>query len=382
MVGPRSRRLPRPPSRRPSARRLGQPGRHLDRAPEGGRLVLGLLELLLRDGAGDDPGAGVDVRLAVLEDRAPDGDRRVEVAVVAEVADGAAVQAAPLPFGRGDELHRPDLGRARQRAGREDRPQRVERVELRPEPRLDVRHEVEDVAVALDLHVLADGDRPGARHAPEVVAPEVDEHHVLGPLLRVALELLGQERVLAGVGATRPGAGDRVGRQAVALDLEEQLGRGADDLEGRRPDEEQVRARVDPAERPVEADPVERDTGRGVGRQLERLAPGEDDLDRLAGRDRVLGDLDRVDVLVAPEARLDRPPEPRRADAPASRRATGPASRSSRRRSGARSARAPRRSPPRRSGSDPRGRAPRCAARRSPTACGSGGRRRGRGRSR
>ena len=74
---------------------------------------------------------------------------------------------------------------------------------------------------------------PGRRDPPEVVAPEVDEHHVLGALLRVALELLGEQGVLAGVGAARPRAGDRVGRQPVALDLEEQLRRGADDLEGR-----------------------------------------------------------------------------------------------------------------------------------------------------
>ena len=131
---------------------------------------------------------------------------------------------------------------------------------------------------------------------------------MLGALLRIALELLGEQRVLAGVGAARPGAGDRVGRQPVALDLEQELGRRADDLEDGRPDEEQVRARVDPAERPVEPDPVERRAGRRVGRQVERLAPGEDDLDRLAGRDRVLGDLDGVDVLVAAEARLDRSP--------------------------------------------------------------------------
>ena len=84
---------------------------------------------------------------------------------------------------------------------------------------------------------------PGRATRPEVVAPEVDEHHVLGALLRVALELLGEQRVLARVGAARPRAGDRVGRQPVALDLEEQLRRRADDLEGRRPDEEQVRAR-------------------------------------------------------------------------------------------------------------------------------------------
>ena len=110
--------------------------------------------------------------------------------------------------------------------------------------------------------------------------------------------------------------------------------------------------------------------GRGIGRQVERLAPGEHDLDRLAGRDRVLGDLDGVDVLVAPEARLDRVLARTAAAsrAPWRRRpsAAGAApGRRSRPRSAGPSARAPRRSPPRRSGSGPRGRAPRCGARRS-----------------
>ena len=199
---------------------------------------------------------------------------------------------------------------------------------------------------------LRDRDRAGARDPAEVVAAEVDEHDVLGPLLRVALELLGEQRVLAGVGAARPRAGDRVGREPVALDLEEQLGRCADDLERGRPDEEQVRARVDPAQRAVEAD-ARRAVGRPGRRQLERLAPREHDLDRLAGGDRVLGDLDGPDVLVAAEARLDRPG---RSSPPSG---AGPAGAGRDQLGGRRavpSARAPRRSPARRCGSGPRGR--------------------------
>ena len=364
----------------PGSRDLRYAGREVDGPAEGRRLVLGLLELALRDGPGDDPGARVDVGLAALQDRAPDGDRGVEVAVVAEVADGAAVQAAPLALGGGDQLHRPDLRRAGQGAGREDRPERVERVELGAKPALDVADQVEHVAVALDLHVLADGDRARPGDAPQVVAAEVDQHHVLGALLRVALELLGEQGVLAGVGAARPRAGDRVGGQPIALDLEEQLRRGAHDLVARRAHEEEVRAGVDPPKRPVEPDAVERGAGRRIRRELERLAAGQHDLDRLAGRDRVLGHLDRVDVLVAAEAGLDRTADrPRRGRAVA--RGAGPC-RSARPRWDATSARAPRRSPPRRSGSDPRGPASRCGARRSPTGCGSGGRRPGRGRSR
>src|SRR4029079_10048954 len=226
------------------------------------RLMLGLLELAFRDGPGDDPGARVDVGLAVLEDRAPDGDGGVEVAVVAEIPDRAAVQTATLTFGRRDELHRAYLGRPRQGAGREDRTERIERVELGLETRLDVRHEVEHVAVALDLHVLADRHGPRTRDPAQVVPTEVDEHDVLGTLLRVGLELLGEQRVLAGVGASWPRARDRMGRQPVALDLEQELGRRADDLEGGRPGEEQVRAWIDPAQRAVQPDAIERGPGR------------------------------------------------------------------------------------------------------------------------
>ena len=44
--------------------RSSHAGRQLDRPAQGGRLVLGLLELPLRDAARDDAGAGVDVGLA------------------------------------------------------------------------------------------------------------------------------------------------------------------------------------------------------------------------------------------------------------------------------------------------------------------------------
>ena len=99
---------------------------------------------------------------------------------------------------------------------------------------------------------------PGPAHPAEVVPAEVDEHDVLGLLLRVALELLGEELVLGRRRPARPGAGDRVGGQAVALDLEEELRARPDDLERRGPDEEEIGARVDPAQGAVEPDPVDR----------------------------------------------------------------------------------------------------------------------------
>ena len=165
---------------------------------------------------GDDPGARVDVRLATLQDGGPDRDRRVQVAVIAEIAHCPTIQPAPLALGRGDQLHRADLRRPGEGARGEHRPQRVERVQLRAELRLDVAHEVEDVAVALDLHVLAGGHGARLGDPPEVVPPEVDEHHVLGPLLGVVAQLVGEPVVVRRRRAARARPGDRVGGHPLA----------------------------------------------------------------------------------------------------------------------------------------------------------------------
>ena len=171
---------------------------------------------------------------------------------------------------------------------------------------------MKDVRVALDLHVLRHRYGPRPRDPAEVVPTEVDEHDVFGALLRVALELLGQQGILASVRAARSRAGDGVGRQPVTLDLEQELRRRSDHLEPGHADEEQVRARVDPAERPVQRDPVEWSAIRS-GWELERLAPPENDLDRLPGCDGVLRHLDRPDVLVPAQRCLD--PDDRRRSA-------------------------------------------------------------------
>ena len=212
----------------------------LEGPPDRPGLVLGLLELELGHRLRDDAGADGAMDQVVLDHRGTDGDGGVQVAVVAEITHRPAVQATPLAFVFGDELHRPNLRRARKGPGREDAAERVQGVALGLEPRLDVAHQMEDVAVALDLHVLGHGHGSGSGDAAQIVAAQVDEHHVLGALLGIALRAVGELGVLGRGGAARPGPGDRVSRHAVALDANEQLGAGADDGELRHPDEEQV----------------------------------------------------------------------------------------------------------------------------------------------
>ena len=71
-----------------------------------------------------------------------------------------------------------------------------------------LRREMHHVAVTLEDHHLVDllGSEP--HDAADVVAGEVDEHHVLGDLLRVLAEL-GAEPAVVLVGLTAStGAGD------------------------------------------------------------------------------------------------------------------------------------------------------------------------------
>ena len=77
-------------------------------------------------------------------------------------------------------------------------------------PARDLADDMEDVRVGLDDHQLVDLHRPVLADPAEVVSAQVDEHHVLGPLLRVAKQLLGLSPVLllarpARVGARRSG---------------------------------------------------------------------------------------------------------------------------------------------------------------------------------
>ena len=60
------------------------------------------------------------------------------------------------------------------------------------------RDDVHHVAVELDLHQLVDVHAAVLAHAPEVVAAEVHEHHVLGALLLVGEQLGGDPPVLLG----------------------------------------------------------------------------------------------------------------------------------------------------------------------------------------
>ena len=140
----------------------------------------------------------------------------------------------------------------------------------------------------------SDGARPA--DAGEIVAPEIDEHDVLRAVL------LGVEQPLGVPVARARGAGDRVQRGPTPFRLDERLRRGTDEREAVELEQEQVRRRIDPAQRAVELERARR--GGPLG------ALGEDDLEGVPRADVLLGLDDRALVFVS------RRQAPRRARTP------------------------------------------------------------------
>ena len=108
-----------------------------------------------------------------------------------------------------------DLRRAGHRAAREDRAEQLGKTDVVAQPPLDGRDHVGDAGELALGHQV--GPAHGARlaDAREVVALEVDDHHVLGRVLLGLAQLA--------VHSGRPGALDRLRPDPVAAASEEEL---------------------------------------------------------------------------------------------------------------------------------------------------------------
>src|SRR5262249_30182271 len=152
------------------ARSFGQ----VDRGLEGGELPPALVVLGARVGVGDDAGAGLEEREAVVEDDGADGDTGVDRIARQGVPDGARVRAATVVLELGDQLHRSHLRRSRHGPGREAGAEEVEVADTLLELARDLGDEMRDVRVALGLEEATDLDAAGTADAREVVPAEID----------------------------------------------------------------------------------------------------------------------------------------------------------------------------------------------------------------
>ena len=153
--------------------------------------------------------------------------------------------------------------------------------------------------IALDVREGGDLHAPRLRDAPEIIAAEIDEHHVFGVLLHIRDEIALVGRVLFGRRAARTRPRDRACRARAPLKLDELFGRRTDQRAVSDLHVDVVRRGVHHAERPVERD--------GIGVRLLGELLGRHDLDAFAVQDVLLALRHDVGEIVCGHLRCERP---------------------------------------------------------------------------
>ena len=108
------------------------------------------------------------------------------------------------------------------------------------------------MGVALDRHFVGEFDGTDLADPADVVAPQVDQHQMLGDLLGIGQQLLLQRLVLLRRRTTRPRAGDRPHGHLATLQPRQNLRGGADHVMILEIEEEHVGRRVETAQRAIE----------------------------------------------------------------------------------------------------------------------------------
>ena len=112
------------------------------------------------------------------------------------------------------------------------------------------------MAVTLDHHDVRQLDRAVTGDAPHVVAPQVDQHDMLGPFLGIGQQFLGQTPSSSSSRPRLPRAGQRTHRHLAVHDATHDLGRTADQRHARRAQEEHERAGIDDPQGAVDLERV------------------------------------------------------------------------------------------------------------------------------
>ena len=111
-------------------------------------------------------------------------------------------------------------------------------------------HEMDNMTV--ELHVLVEIYFHPMTIAAQIIARQVYQHNVLGILLRVVAQEFGSLAVLLHISCASGGSGNRVNERLVAHDAVMGFRRRTEDAETAEVEIEEVRRRVDAAQRTVE----------------------------------------------------------------------------------------------------------------------------------
>ncbi|NJD29241.1 MAG: hypothetical protein FIA92_13210, partial [Chloroflexi bacterium] len=171
-----------------------------DRRQRAARLGQRLGPFLGRVAAPGDPATDMQADSLAVGDERSNEDARLHAAVGTDPAGGARVRPATNRLEALEDLHGADLGRAGDRAAGEGCRQEVECVATRFEAAGDGADEVLDGGRSFEPAEPRHANAARPADPPEVVAQDVDDHDVLGPILGAAEQLAREAPVVGAAG--------------------------------------------------------------------------------------------------------------------------------------------------------------------------------------
>jgi len=212
-------------------------------------LGLALALFIGGDAVRHDTRTCLDMENPVLEHAGTQDDAGIDRAVRGEIADPARIGAAGFRFEFGDDLAGADFGGAGNGSGREPGEDRIDRVMLSAIQSSDhVRDDVHDVAVALDRVAVGHFDRACRRDAAYVVAPEIEQHEMLGPFLRIGEQAYFVGLVFRCRLPARAGARNWADRDFAVADADQDFRARTDQRKAGHVEEVEERRRIDAPE--------------------------------------------------------------------------------------------------------------------------------------
>ena len=206
---------------------------------------------MFRDAVGHYSCARLNACSVALDDHRANGDGGVYVAREIYVANSTGVWTSGCGFQIVYDLHRPHFRRARDGACRQHSLEHIHSVAPLDQLPGHLRGHVHYMAVSLQSHQLVQVESREIYHAADVVAGEIHQHDMLGPLFGMLRQLRCQSSIvccrLASATSARDGARDD---RAVAH-LHQRLGRRADEGDFGQSQIVHVRAGIDLAQDPI-----------------------------------------------------------------------------------------------------------------------------------
>src|SRR4029077_3823034 len=235
-----------------------------------------LLVLQCRIGIRDNAGAGIDECTLPLHDYRADDNAGIQVSIVSEVSDRPGIEPALFGFQLADNLHRANFWSARYRARGKRGNKQIKGGFAGGKPAPNIGDDVDNMRVTLYGHQFVDFDTANLSDAPNVVAPQIDQHDVFCPFFRIGEQVGFKRSFFFRRGPAAPCAGDGTELNSIAGEPDHRFRRGADYPKVVQFEIEHIRGRVDKAERSIDFKRV----GRGLS--LESLAEHHlDDVARL-----------------------------------------------------------------------------------------------------